>query len=246
MCPTTVLTFLHLLITHWPKAIPLTDTRADTAPPALVVFWIATYGVQAIIATDHGSQFKSTIYLPYLPFGNFQCCWKTAYQRNWYWIQLSVCQDNFSITLRLTTDDCLYPFSRSLRPFWLVMCWEATVKMQHVTLQVFLLWKCAPTYITVSAVVLPLSHQWPHFCLKILEKQKLWQRHHFNRQKGLQEYPPLFLWAKQNYAQFFPESYLSWNITCFCLLGKTSLSCDAANQYFVMETFQSLTSEIQH
>ena len=46
---------------RWPEAIPIADIHAETAAQALNLHWIARYGTPAIITSDRGAQFTSTL-----------------------------------------------------------------------------------------------------------------------------------------------------------------------------------------
>ncbi|BHF83814.1 hypothetical protein SprV_0902696100 [Sparganum proliferum] len=65
--------YTHLLTcvdryTHWPKAIPLPNVRAETIVKAFVSRWVAIFGAPSMITTDRGAQFESTLFQTLLNF----------------------------------------------------------------------------------------------------------------------------------------------------------------------------------
>ena len=47
--------------THWPEAISIADSTADTEAEAFVSRWISCFGVPSTITTDIGQQFESAL-----------------------------------------------------------------------------------------------------------------------------------------------------------------------------------------
>ncbi|XP_078252912.1 uncharacterized protein LOC144592254 [Rhinoraja longicauda] len=59
--------YTHLLtvvdrFTRWPEALLLSDTSAASCARALALHWVARFGVPAIITTDRGAQFTSSLW----------------------------------------------------------------------------------------------------------------------------------------------------------------------------------------
>lgn len=59
--------YCHLLtivdrFTRWPEAIPVKDTSTQTVARAILLHWIARYGVPSDITSDRGSQFVSELW----------------------------------------------------------------------------------------------------------------------------------------------------------------------------------------
>lgn len=48
--------------TRWPEAIPIHNILAETVAKAFVQHWVAMFGVPAIITTDRGAQFESSLF----------------------------------------------------------------------------------------------------------------------------------------------------------------------------------------
>nr|VZI34709.1 unnamed protein product [Spirometra erinaceieuropaei] len=48
--------------TLWPVAAPIPDISAETVAKAFVTHWVSNFGVPAIVTTDRGSQFESTLF----------------------------------------------------------------------------------------------------------------------------------------------------------------------------------------
>ena len=58
--PSQGYTYLFTIVdcfTHWPEAIPLSDTSASTCARALVSHWISRFGLPGAISSDRGAQF---------------------------------------------------------------------------------------------------------------------------------------------------------------------------------------------
>nr|VZH95871.1 unnamed protein product [Spirometra erinaceieuropaei] len=47
--------------TRWPVAVRIPDISAETVARAFLTHWVSTFGVPAIVTTDRGSQFESTL-----------------------------------------------------------------------------------------------------------------------------------------------------------------------------------------
>jgi hypothetical protein len=59
--------YTHLLTivdrsTRWPEAIPLSSTTADACSEALIQHWVSRFGVPALITSDRGPQFVSSVW----------------------------------------------------------------------------------------------------------------------------------------------------------------------------------------
>ena len=48
--------------TRWPEVVPLIDITAETVALAFITTWVARYGVPAVITTDQGRQFESSLW----------------------------------------------------------------------------------------------------------------------------------------------------------------------------------------
>ena len=48
--------------TMWPEVVPLIDITAETVVLAFISMWVARYGVPAVITTDQGRQFESSLW----------------------------------------------------------------------------------------------------------------------------------------------------------------------------------------
>lgn len=62
--------------TRWPVAVPLTTITAEAVANAIFQNWISIFGCPAVITTDRGPQFQSTIY---------QICQFTGYKAYFYY-----------------------------------------------------------------------------------------------------------------------------------------------------------------
>ena len=63
--PSQGYTYLFTIInrfTHWPEAIPLSDTSASTCARALVSDWISRFSLPSEISLDRGAQFTSKLW----------------------------------------------------------------------------------------------------------------------------------------------------------------------------------------
>ncbi|KAK4468999.1 hypothetical protein MN116_000141, partial [Schistosoma mekongi] len=48
--------------TRWPVAVPMKESSAESIAKALVEGWISNFGIPAIITTDRGAQFESSLF----------------------------------------------------------------------------------------------------------------------------------------------------------------------------------------
>ena len=65
--------------TKWPKAIPITNTPAETVVQAFIKGWVSQFGVPSIIITDCASQFESHLWKNLMSFLGCKQARTTAY-----------------------------------------------------------------------------------------------------------------------------------------------------------------------
>ena len=65
--------------TIWPEAIPLVDTTAETVTQAFISNWVSHFGVPALITTDEGKQFESSLWSQLMKILDTQRTFTTTY-----------------------------------------------------------------------------------------------------------------------------------------------------------------------
>jgi cleavage and polyadenylation specificity factor subunit 1 len=73
-CLTSVDRFMH-----WPEAIPVPDSTADTVARALLAGWISRFGCPQTITTDQGRQFVLQLFHSLAKLCGIQLSWTTAH-----------------------------------------------------------------------------------------------------------------------------------------------------------------------
>jgi hypothetical protein len=67
------------IISHWPEAIPIAATTTVDCANALFQGWVSRFGVLAVITSDRGTQFTSSLWAAICSLLNIQHNQTTAY-----------------------------------------------------------------------------------------------------------------------------------------------------------------------
>ena len=65
--------------THWPKAVPMSDSTAVSCTQALLHNWIMRFGIPDMVMLDRGAQFTGQLWHQLAQHFGFQCNHTTAY-----------------------------------------------------------------------------------------------------------------------------------------------------------------------